>query len=352
MSDRLTATLSKAAVTSVMVVMWSAPLAVAQAPGYSPPKTSWGAPDLGGFWTNESYTVMSRPSTTTKLTVTEEEEKLLIEKNIYTKVTADEAGASDVSEEASRKLLADNNPNRGYNRYWFEPGAHFARVKGEIRTSWVVEPADGKVPYSNDFALGRNFGNDYTSYETRPLEERCLRGFTNGAGPVIGNGMYNNNYQIVQTPTSALIFAEMIHDARIIPIVASKADARHGPDVIKKWTGDSVGWYEGNTLVIETTNIHPKQRGYASEKGKVTERFTRWDDGQLLYEFSVDDPAMYTQPWKGEMSFNVSQKPTYEYACHEGNHGLYGILAGARQFEAEGIPQQVFKPTFGDLQQN
>ena len=104
--------------------------------------------------------------------------------------------------------------------------------------------------------------------------------------------------------------------------------------------------------MIETVNIHPKQRGYASEKGKVTERFTRWDGGQLLYEFTVDDPAMYSQPWKGEMSFNVSQKPTYEYACHEGNIGLYGILAGAREFEAEGIPQQVFKPTFGDLQQN
>ncbi len=333
-----------------VLALTCAPAALAQAPGYATPKTAWGAPELSGFWTNQSYTQMSRPPKATKLTVTAAEEQELLTHNVYEKVAADEAGVSDVSEEGSKKLLADANPSRGYNKFWFEVGQQFGRVKGEIRTSWVVDPPNGMVPYKKEYAAGRNFGNDYTSYETRPLAERCLRGFTNGAGPVLANGLYNNNYQIVQSPTHVMILAEMIHDARVIPIVKSKAEAKHDSSVLQKWSGDSVGWYEGNTLVVETINLNPKQNTYGGEKGKVTERFTRWDDKQIFYEFAVEDPTMFTQVWKGEMSLNINDKPPFEYACHEGNYGLHGILAGARRFEADGIPQQIRKPTFGDLE--
>jgi len=204
------------ALTAIAFALGAALPAHGQEAGYKSPKTAWGAPDLGGFWTNESRTIMNRPAAATKLTVTEAEETELLKRNVYTRVEEDEAGASDVSEEASRKLLADNNSNRGYNRFWMEPGSHFARVKGEIRTSWVIDPPDGRIPYRE--SARRSF-NDYGGPEARPLAERCLRGFTNGAGPVINNGMYNNNYQIVQTPENVLLFAEMIFESRVIPIV-------------------------------------------------------------------------------------------------------------------------------------
>ena len=146
------------------------------------------------------------------------------------------------------------------------------------------------------------------------------------------NVLYNNHYQIVQAPDHVMILVEMVHDARIIPI----SRERVRPDVIKPWLGDSIGWYEGDTLVVETRNVHPMQRGYLSPKGKLTERFTRWSDTQITYEFTVEDETLYTQPWKGEMALNLSKEPLYEYACHEGNYSMPGILAGARKQEREG----------------
>ncbi len=337
-----------AAVVAIVAGLGSGQLALAQAPGYTPPKTSWGAPDFTGIWTNESRTVMNRPERATKLAVNEEEERELLKDNVYTKVEADEAGASDVSAEASKKLLADANSNRGYNRFWMEPGQSFARVKGEIRTSWVVDPPSGRIPFKPSAA--RSY-NSYDGTETRPLTERCMRGFTNEAGPVIGNGMYNNNYQFVQTPDYVMIFAEMIFDARIIPIFPTKAAAQagHGPTAVTKKDGDAVGWYEGNTLFVETVNTPGRTNIYVSNSGKVTERFTRWNKDQVLYEFTVDDPSLFTQTWSGEMSFNATDKHPMEYACHEGNYGLLGIMAGARKLDADGREHPKFQPVFGEL---
>ncbi len=322
--------------------------AFAQEAGYSVPKTSFGVPDFTGIWTNESRTIMNRPDGATKLVVTEEEEAELLKDNVYTKVEADEAGASDVSEEASKKLLADSNSNRGYNRFWMEPGSHFARVKGQIRTSWVVDPPNGRIPYKPSAA--RSY-NSYDGTETRPLTERCIRGFTNEAGPVIGNGMYNNNYQFVQTPQNVMIFAEMIFDARIIPVFPNKAAAQagHQPATLMKKNGDPVGWYEGNTFFIETINTPGRTNIYVSDKGKVLERFTRWNKDQVLYEFTVDDPSLYSATWSGEMAFNAASKPPMEYACHEGNYGLLGIMAGARKLDADGREHPKFQPVFGEL---
>src|SRR5690348_14847094 len=167
--------------------------------------------------------------------------------------------------------------------------------------------------------------------ETRPLAERCIISYSRSAGPVMQNSLYNNNYQIVQSPGAVIIDVEMNHDARIIPIVKSKADVKHRPGAIRPWFGDSVGWYEGDTLVVETVNVNPKQNtAQISATGVLTERFTRWSASEILYEFSVDDPALYTQVWKGEQSLHASKEPLYEYACHEGNYALTGILAGAR----------------------
>ena len=131
-----------------------------------------------------------------------------------------------------------------------------------------------------------------------------------------------------------LILIEMVHDARIIPIVKSAADAKLSDGPIKKWLGDSVGWYEGDTLVVETTNVHPNQRSMITPTGKVTERFQRYANDEVDYSFTVEDPEKYSQPWTVENSFRP-QKALYEYACHEGNYGMHGILAGAREKERQ-----------------
>ncbi|HVY88274.1 MAG TPA: hypothetical protein VG942_05360, partial [Hyphomonadaceae bacterium] len=185
--------------------------------------------------------------------------------------------------------------------------------------------------------------------EIRPLSERCIMSFTGSYGPVIGNGMYNNTLQIVQSPGSVMILAEMIHDAKIIPIVKNKEEAKHGPGVIPKWGGDAVGWYEGDTLVVETVNSNPNQRSYITKAGKVIERFTRWSNDQIFYQFTVEDPTLYKTSWGGEMALNTSHEPLYEYACHEGNYALKGILEGARQLEREGRPQPIEKPIFAGV---
>ncbi len=149
--------------------------------------------------------------------------------------------------------------------------------------------------------------------------------FTGGAGPIMSNGLYNNTYQIVQTPGS--VADPDGDDPRCADRAGRRKSAgRHGPASIPKWGGDSIGWYEGDTLVVETVNVHPQQRSYISASGKLTERFSRWADGQILYRFEMDDPSLYSRPWRGEMALNASRQQLYEYACHEGNYALPGIL--------------------------
>ncbi len=336
------------------------------APGYTPAKTSWGAPDLQGFWSNASITDMQRSAEFPNLVLTDAEVKKMEGDDYYNNRTREDAKPNRPEDV---KLLdgSDLLSGGGYNAFWVDPGKHVGLVKGEARSSWIVEPANGRIPrkgaaapparpasgtagaptgaasrtgtVQGPGAVDRNAGGGFGSYdnpETRPMGERCIIGFGNTGGPVMTNVLYNNTYQIVQTPTHAMILVEMVHDARIIPIVASAAEAKHGSDTMRKWLGDSVGWYEGNTLVVRTRNVNPAQRGYISKDGTLTERFSRWNDGQILYAFTVDDPTQYAQSWKGEMSFNISKEPSYEYACHEGNYAMEGILAGARKQEREG----------------
>ena len=321
------------AATALCAMAMAAGAAHAQEPGYTPPKTTWGAPDLQGFWNNTSITSLQRPGGIDKLVLNQAEADRMVSRNMLVVLSkADDATNGD--DPNNTKILEDRNADRGYNAFWIDPGTKVATVKGELRSSWIVEPASGRIPYKPDAARGGGYAiTNFDGPETRPIAERCVLSFSGSYGPVMMNSMYNNTFQFVQTPGAVMILVEMNHDVRNIPIVANAAAAKHG--AVPKWGGDSVGWYEGNTLVVQTTNVHPNQRAMISSDGKLTERFTRWNDNQITYEFEVNDPSLYSQPWKGEMALNVAE-PLYEYACHEGNHAMAGILAGARQIESEG----------------
>lgn len=360
------ATLTSIMLATAALALAGAAHAQSSEAGFTPPKTPWGAPDLQGFWSNASITNMQRDAAYPNLVLSEEEVARMEGEDYYNNRTREDAKPADV---ANLKLLdgTDLLSGGGYNAFWVDQGSHVARVKGTPRSSWIVEPASGRIPrigaagaaqaqaaprptgaaassgtVQGPGAVNRNAGGGFGSYdnpESRPMGERCIIGFGNTGGPVMTNVLYNNTYQIVQSPTHAMILVEMVHDARIVPIFANAEQARagHRPNVIQQWLGDSVGWYEGDTLVVETRNVHPQQRGYVSKAGKLTERFTRWSAGEIVYEFTVEDPTQYSQPWKGEMAFNLSPEPSYEYACHEGNHAMYGILAGAREQERGGV---------------
>jgi hypothetical protein len=250
----------------------------------------------------------------------------------------------------SVKAKATSDPG-GYNAFWLDPGTKLAVVNGEHRTSFIVDPANGKIPYTPDGLKAFQAARASLSFdgpEVRALGERCLVGFGSTSGPPMLPDVYNNNYQIVQSPDAIVILVEMVHDARIV-----RMNGKHIPKNITPWMGDSVGRWEGDTLVVETTNLNPgqkahygiKQRFYLPPTGKVTERFTRVGADEILYQFTVEDATAYTQPWKGEVPLRATPDQIYEYACHEGNYALPGILAGAR--EQEKLAAKTSKPVAG-----
>ena len=308
------------------------PVAVAAAT-YKAPRTWFGAPDLQGIWTNGSLTVLELQPGMTRVKMTEAEARA-VEEGMAQMMAAD-AMPTDPDAPAPSK---GSDPG-GYNAAWLDPGTHLGRVKGEYRGAWITEPADGKVPYSEKgradmqaLLRARSFDNP----ENRPIGERCLVGFGSNSGPPMLNVLYNNNYQIQQAKDSVAILVEMPHDVRLVRIGGARLPAHVTP-----WMGDSIGRWEGETLVVETTNINPKQafnadirhRIYLAPGSRVVERFTRIAADEILYQFEVSHPDAYTQTWKGEMPLRRTDGPIYEYACHEGNHSLPGILAGARQEE-------------------
>jgi len=204
-------------------------------------------------------------------------------------------------------------------------------VKGEYRTSWIVDPADGQIPYLSGVRERMDEGRaNFDGPEARPLGERCIVN-SNSAGPPMLNYLYNSNYEFVQTADSLVIRAEMNNYARIVRI-----GGHHPSAAIRTLHGDSVGHWDGETLVIETTAFHPLHATGVvplTERGKVVERLTRVSPSEILYEFSVEDPGVYARPWRAEMTFNATRDRVFEYACHEGNYALPGILAGAREQE-------------------
>ena len=223
---------------------------------------------------------------------------------------------------------------------WWDHDLALARIDGQLRTSWIVDPADGRLPLRPAI---RKLIAEYTPTldgpEARPISERCISAT---AGPPMLNALQNNNYEIVQTADHVVILMENNHEARIIPL----RDRTHLPRQIRPWMGDSVGWWENGTLVVETTGFNPGQSLrsnlladlYVSSDGVVTERFTRISADRILYEFSVNDPASYTRPWRAEMPLVAAKGPLFEYACHEGNYSMEGMLAGARRQEKRPAP--------------
>ena len=245
----------------------------------------------------------------------------------------------------------------GYNTFWIDNGDNAFQLDGKFRTSILTQPENGRRPELTDeakvkFAQARrnrrsNSGTawwldakgegagPYDNMEQRPLAERCLLGFGPVAGPPMFPTLYNNLKRIVQTEDSIMILAEMVHDARIV-----RLNSEHRADHIRTWLGDSVGHWEGDTLVVETKNFTPRPALYgADENLQVVERFKRLDDQTLSYSFEVTDPTVWTESWGGEYPWPATDAKVYEYACHEGNYSFGNIMRGARLLEAEAISQ-------------
>jgi hypothetical protein len=304
----------------------------AQAGPYRAPRTAYGQPDLQGTWTNSSATFLQRPPNLKNLVATEAEAKAAEQRFLtrladFLKPTADpNASAPPEVKEAPQ---AD----------FLEMDLHLATVNGQRRSSWIVDPPDGRLPFTEAgkaAAKAAEDGDTFDGPEGRPLSERCLVAVGSPEGPPMMNTGFNANYQIVQTRDYVAILVEMNHDVRVIRL----ADRRHFPDLVRPWMGDSVGWWEGDTLVVETTNFRPNTEvmsiggGFVwSAKGRLIERFTRTGPQQMLYEFTVEDPVQFTRPWRAQMPMRTAKGPIYEYACHEGNYSLPNALAGARAEE-------------------
>ena len=302
------------------------------------PRTPAGHPDLQGNWNNETVTPFQRQAD-------------------HGPVFTAEEVATREGREADRIVAgaAPSDPNRPapeagartvgtYNDFYWDRGNLVAIVNGEPRASLLTNPPDGRVPPMTpageermaEYRAFRGQFGQYDNPENRPLAERCILSFGSSAGPpMIPNNAYNNNYTIVQNADFIMIMAEMVHDVRIIRL----GEPRPLPAHVRPWMGDSWGRWEDDTLVVETTNIHPLQTFRSippSEHLKVTERFSRVDEETILYEFTYDDPTTYTKPWGGEIPYKSTDARVYEYSCHEGNYALSSVLSGARYQEREG----------------
>lgn len=310
------------AAVSMFPAAGQTPVAVAKATGKSSPaRTGDAHPDLQGVWSFALLTPLERPNDLAgKAVLTDQEAKDYARKRIEreNKDNRSGGGSADVS--------------RAYNDAWWDFG-----TRASNQTSLIVDPSDGKLP-----ALTPNGERRLAAYtakmaripegpEDRPLWERCILGFN--SGPPMLPSAYNNNVQIFQTQDTVALLNEMVHNARIVPV-----DGRpHG--ATRQWLGDSRGHWEGGTLVIETVNFTNNGTGTAGlripldENLRLVERFTRKDANTLVYQFTVDDPTVFTKPWTAVIPMTKSEGPIYEYACHEGNYGMFGILTGARADE-------------------
>jgi hypothetical protein len=272
----------------------------AEAAAQAGPRTPDGKPDLQGVWTNASLTTLERPAQFKSLVIPKEQAEQMEKRR------AQMMAATNARTNPNEGAPTDGNSNAGYNTFWMDPGTRYGVVKGEVRASWIVDPADGRIPYTKEAkahyeAFLAKVRGSWDGPETRPQGERCIVGFGSTGGPPMVNVLYNNHYQIVQTPTHVVITAEMIHDSRVIPIVAARLAAQK---TFPQWLGNSVGWWEGDTLVVETVNFHRDIRVrpnmgdsfYIGENPVVTERFSRAGPDAMLYEFTVAEPSAFTQP--------------------------------------------------------
>jgi hypothetical protein len=295
-------------------------------------RTPDGHPNLQGVWTNATITPLQRPAALAAKVSLTDAEAAEFEKNAAKEL-------QDVDGKSEHPLLAaaGSNGTGGYNILFIDRGSELARVDGVKRTSLIIDPPDGKIPPTTREAKKRN-AEIFQSYITfnkvkdRPLSERCLVGFGSTSGPPMLPVLYNNNYQIVQTPGAVMILVEMVHDVRII-----RMNGTHLPPNVRQWLGDSVGHWEDDTLIVDTTNFTDQTKFEGSSPDlHIIERFKRVDANTILYRATIDDPSTFTKIWTVEYPFRSTQGPVYEYACHEGNYAMSDIMGGARKAEASG----------------
>jgi hypothetical protein len=324
------------AVGAWLVFQAAAPLVAQSRDGATAPRTPDGRPDLSGNWTNVTITPFERE---------EGQEPVLS----WDEVARLEGGAEARVARGAQASDPERAPPQagtsvgGYNNVYIDRGDRIAIVNGEPRSSLVTRPMTGRRPALTPDGRRRaaerraflsQFG-EYDHPELRPLGERCVVSFGTSAGPpMIPNTFYNNNYTFVQTADHVLILTEMVHDVRIIRL----GERQPLPADVTPWFGDSWGRWDGDALVVETMNLNPSHpfRGIVpTERTRVLERFTRVDEETILYEFTIEDPDNYTEPWGGEIPFKRFDDLLYEYSCHEGNYALQGILSGARYQETQ-----------------
>ena len=308
------------------------------------PRTPDGHPDLQGTWRNATMTPFERRPAQGPVYTPEE-------------VAEREQGFVDRVERGSRP----SDPDRGapptgrgvgsYNQVWFEQGARVAVVNGEPRTSLITYPSNGRIPpltaegqrRKDEYHAFRDQFGEFDHPELRPLADRCIVYYASSPTATLGppmtpSGGYNQNIRVIQTADYVVIHGEMIHDTRIVRL----GEPNRLPAHVRPWFGDSWGRWEGNTLVIETTNIHPgmgfnemRDKILNSEDMKVIERLTRLDEDNILYEFEIQDPRTYTEVWGGQVPWQSFDQQIYEYACAEGNYSLENVLRGARYQESQ-----------------
>ena len=300
--------------------------AVAQTDGaetWTLPRTPWGDPDLQGIWDFRTMTPLERPEELAGKQVLSDDEAAEYE--------AERLASLDKDLRTEDGLTAEDDVRRAYNQFWWDYGKTLTEDK---RTSLIVDPPDGRIPPLAPAAQARvdlrEEGRRRPAHgpEDRSVGERCILGFN--AGPPVNPSAYNNNIHIFQIPGSVVILVEMVHDVRVVPM-----DGRpHLPDHIRQWKGDARGHWDGETLVVESTNFTDKTSVRGSGPAlHLTERFRRVGAETLLYEYTVDDPQSFTAPWSAVIPMQKTEATMFEYACHEGNYGMFNLLAGARAQE-------------------
>ena len=294
--------------------------------------TAHGDPDIQGIFTFRTLTPLNRPEALEGKEALTAEEAAAFEATERTRLNRDLFDPEQGAPSAGYQSRAEGGV-LSYNEFWYARGV---QLTGDRRTSLVVDPPDGRVPYTaayrEEARIRRlNLRNGFAdTHHDRSLADRCLMGFN--SGPPMVSGAYNNNVQILQSPDYVTIVNEMVHNARIIPVDGSP----HGN--LPQFAGDSRGHWEGATLVVETTNfLRETSLGGSTADMYLVERFRRLDDDTVVYEFTVEDGNSYTQPWTAMMPLRRTDGPLYEYACHEGNIGMHGIMAGARRNETQAV---------------
>ena len=300
--------------------------------GWTPPRTPEGVPDLQGVFTFRTITPMQRPDRLEGKVTLSDEEASAFEESENTRLNRDLFDPIAGAPSAGYAPRAEGGV-LSYNEFWYERGKELTRDK---RTALIVDPTDGRIPYTaaarerNRITRANLSAGFADSYADRSVADRCLMGFN--SGPPMRPGAYNNNVMILQTPGQVVIYNEMIHNPRIIPI----AGGSHG--ALRQWIGDSRGRWEDDVLVIETANFSQGTafRGSTADT-RLVERLWRVDQDTVLYEFTIEDPHSFSRPWTAMFPMRRTDGPLFEYACHEGNYGLEGILAGARNKNTQAV---------------